>query len=120
MIRRLVVLFVFLSGLFAVPHVSSAATITATWYDLPPGPMANGKPFNSQNPAIAAGTETLFGKVLLVTNPNNKKSIIVSVTDRMSKNTRGTHIDLSRAGAIRLGFLEEGKIPVEIQVLPSR
>lgn len=95
---------------------ASATTITATWYNLPGSPMANGELFDPRNPTLAAGTKTLYGKVLLVTNPKNGKSIIVFVKDKMHKKWQ-FRIDLSPAGAAQLGFLTDGRVLVDIQEL---
>lgn len=56
-----------------------------------------------------------FGTLLKVTNPTNKKEVIVKVTDR-GPFSRGRIIDLSYAAAKELGMLLQGVCTVEVQV----
>lgn len=56
-----------------------------------------------------------FGTMLKVTNVQNKKEVIVRVTDR-GPHTRGRIIDLSYAAAKEIGMLLQGVCTVEVQV----
>lgn len=57
-----------------------------------------------------------FGTRLKVTNKNNQKSVIVTVTDR-GPHVKRYLIDLSYAAAKELGMIQMGICPVEIQVI---
>lgn len=86
----------------------------ASWY----GPKfdgkltANGEIYDQM--AYTAAHKTLpFGTLLKVTNPLNKKSVIVRINDR-GPYIEGRNIDLSKGTAEALGMLEDGVIQVEI------
>jgi rare lipoprotein A (peptidoglycan hydrolase) len=94
---------------------------TASWY----GPgfqgrrMATGRPFNED--AMTAAHRTLpLGTTVLVTNLLNGRSVIVSIMDR-GPMIATRLIDLSRAAAIRLGFVDRGltRVKVEVVSVPS-
>ncbi len=90
----------------------------ASWYG--PGfhgrTMANGKRFDQFNPNHMAHKSLPFGTKLLVTNLQNGKAIVATVTDR-GPYIKGRCVDMSRAGAERLGFISRGHAPVRIQVV---
>jgi rare lipoprotein A len=66
----------------------------------------------------AAHKSLPLGTRVKVTNRENQKSVEVIINDRMSK--RSPHIiDLSKAGARELGFLNQGFALVSIEVIPS-
>lgn len=54
---------------------------------------------------------------LKVINPANGREVIVRINDRTGKR-KTPLIDLSRAAAKKLGFLEKGKIPVQVILVP--
>lgn len=56
-----------------------------------------------------------FGTILKVTNLKNDSTIIVKVVDRMGKTPHV--IDLTKAGAKRLNFLQAGVAKVKIELL---
>src|SRR5687768_14493823 len=69
---------------------------------------------------IAAHPTHPFGTLVRVTNVRNRRSVTVRIVDRgpaRSARTRGVIIDLSRAAASRLGFLEAGRARVRIEVV---
>ena len=75
--------------------------------------MANGKPFDMR--AMTAAHKTLpFGSVVLVTSKVSGKAVRVEITDR-GPYTKGRVIDLSRAAAEALDFVDEGLTHVVIQ-----
>ena len=80
---------------------------------------ASGEPFNQR--AMTAAHRTLpLGTVVRVTNLENGRSVVVRINDRgpYGKNHRkGTIIDLSRAAAQRLQFLEDGLVKVRVEVV---
>ena len=69
------------------------------------------------NEAATAAHKTLpMGTKVRVTNQNNGKSEIVTITDR-GPYTRGRVIDLTIGCAERLGFRSRGVAPVKVEVL---
>ncbi|OGG86056.1 hypothetical protein A2392_01160 [Candidatus Kaiserbacteria bacterium RIFOXYB1_FULL_46_14] len=93
-------------------------TCMASWY----GPgfngrlMANGRPFNQDNPNLAAHKSLPFGTKLVITNLNNGKTHKTTVTDR-GPYVKGRCVDVSRAGAIKLGFISRGHTRVRVQIV---
>jgi len=69
--------------------------------------MANGQRFRASDKTTAAHKTLPLGKILWVTNPKNGRSLIVKVKDR-GPYVRGRDLDLSRAAAEELGYVEEG------------
>ena len=80
---------------------------------------ASGETFNQR--AMTAAHRTLpLGTVVRVTNLENGRSVVVRINDRgpYGKNHRkGTIIDLSRAAAQRLQFIEDGLVKVRVEVV---
>lgn len=66
----------------------------------------------------AAHKELPFGTMVRVTNLENNKSIVVKINDR-GPFKPGRIIDLSKAGAKRLGFLGSGVTKVVLEILPE-
>ena len=78
-------------------------------------PMACGEPFNEY--AMVAAHRTLpLGTTVRVTNLRNGRSVVVRIMDR-GPWLAGRAIDLSKAAAERLRFVNEGLAPVRISVL---
>jgi rare lipoprotein A len=76
---------------------------------------ANGEIFS--NSLLTCAHRTLpFGTLLKVIRPENQRSVLVRVNDRGPFNEE-LLIDLSKAAAMELGFLNEGRALVQIQVL---
>ena len=103
---------------FATTTHASVEKCSASWYG--PGfhgkKMANGKPFDQNNHNHLAHKSLPFGTKLEITNLLNGKTLRATVTDR-GPFIRGRCVDLSKAGAIRLGFLSRGHAPVRVQVV---
>lgn len=78
--------------------------------------MANGKPFN-ENAMTCASRDYPLGTKLRVTNKATKQSIVVVVTDRISKRFKGIRVDLSRGAFIKLSPLSKGVIFVDIDIV---
>jgi rare lipoprotein A len=77
--------------------------------------MACGEPFDEN--ALTAAHRTLpLGSVVTVTNLRNGRSVTVRVKDR-GPAISGRLIDLSKAAAVRLGFIHRGLTPVKVQVV---
>lgn len=93
----------------------------ASWYGeyFDGKPMANGKPFDMEKVSVAHRNLPLGTKVR-VTNVENGKYVFAVVTDRgpyTKENGRySREIDLSKKAAEKLGSLEEGLVPVRIEV----
>ena len=80
--------------------------------------MANGQKFD-ENGLTAASNTLSLGTWVRVSNLRNNKSVIVQITDRMHpKNKR--LIDLSKAAAKKLGFLNRGLAKVKVEVTDPR
>jgi len=86
----------------------------ASWY----GPGFNGRltttgeRFN-QNAMTAASKTLPLGSRVVVTNPENGRSVEVRINDR-GPHVRGRTLDLSKRAAQKLGITRKGVAPVEI------
>jgi rare lipoprotein A len=80
---------------------------------------ASGVPFD--NDAFVAAHPTYpFGTLVRVTNVGNRRSVTVRIVDRgptRAVRARGVVIDLSRAAAVALGFLDAGHARVRLDVV---
>jgi rare lipoprotein A len=76
---------------------------------------SNGE-FYDKNDFTAAHKTLPFNTLLLVTNKQNNKSVVVRVNDR-GPFIKSRVIDLSRAAAKKIGMVPFGVIPVKIEVL---
>lgn len=95
-------------------EITFAQTGTASWYG--PGfngkKTASGKIFNT-NHLVAAHRTLPFGTKVKVTNLSNKKSVLVTITDRgpyMHKRI----IDLSKAAKNAIGMGGTAKVVLQI------
>ena len=74
-----------------------------------------------QNAMVAAHRAYPFGTLLRVTNLDNDRSVQVRVIDRgpfgAPKKAKQKIIDLSRRAAAQLGFIDEGRALVRVDVL---
>ena len=70
------------------------------------------------NQLTAAHNTLPFGTVVKVTNPRNKRSVKVTVTDR-GPHARGRIIDLSRKAARKIDIVEAGVAPVQLKVVKA-
>ena len=80
---------------------------------------ASGETFN-QWAMVAAHRSLPLGTVVKVTNLENRRQVVLRVIDRgpYGRNFRkGTIIDVSLGAARRLGFLREGIVPVQVEVV---
>ena len=81
-------------------------------------PTANGERFDPRQ--LTAAHRTLpFGTRVRVTNLENGRQVVVRINDR-GPYRKGRVIDLSRAAARRLGFVEDGVTNVRIEVLKDK
>lgn len=91
--------------------------LTASWYgpDFHGRPTASGERFNMH--ALTCAHKTLkFGTRLMVTNPDNGRSVIVTVNDR-GPFVRGRDLDLSYGSAKAIGLIEKGVGRVRVEYL---
>lgn len=80
---------------------------------------ASGEVFD-QRRLVAAHRTLPLGSVVRVTNRENGRSVVVRIVDRgpYGRNHRkGCIIDLSKAAARRLQFIDDGIVHVRVQVL---
>jgi rare lipoprotein A len=75
--------------------------------------MANGEPYD-KNKLTASHKKHPFGTKLKVTNMENSKSVVVTVTDRMAQKNPAV-IDVTRRAAEELGFVKVGKTRVKVE-----
>jgi rare lipoprotein A len=89
----------------------------ASWYgeECDGNLTASGEVFD-MNGLTAAHRTLPIGTTVQVTNLKNKKAILLRVNDR-GPNLEGRLIDVSRAAAQRLGFLNAGLTRVEVKVM---
>ncbi|MDF7812564.1 septal ring lytic transglycosylase RlpA family protein [Hymenobacter sp. YC55] len=67
----------------------------------------------------AAHNTLPFGTVIRVTNPRNHRSVKVTVTDR-GPHAKGRIVDLSRKAARKIGIIDAGVAPVQLQVVKKK
>lgn len=90
--------------------------VIASWYALDGQIMANGEIFNQDNPFLAAHKSLPFGSRVLVYNPSNEKGLVVTITDR-GPFVKNRHLDLSKAAAEILDFIEVGVAKLMMRVI---
>ncbi len=78
---------------------------------------ANGETF-SNSKMTAANNFLKLGTWVRVTNTKNGKSVVVKINDRMNKRNKRL-IDMSRASAKKLGYINAGLGHVKMEVLPA-
>jgi rare lipoprotein A len=67
---------------------------------------------------LTAAHKTLpFGTKVRVTNPRNKQSVVVTITDRMAQYNKNL-IDLTVRAARELGIIQQGRAQVTVEVEP--
>lgn len=80
---------------------------------------ASGEPFD-MNALVAAHPTYPFGTIVRVTNLTNKRTVEVRVVDRgpaSHARDEGVIIDLSKAAATALAFIDDGRAKVRTEVL---
>ena len=93
-----------------------AERLEATYYhpSLAGEPMANGQPYDPRNPRLASSNRHRLGTLLLLRRVDGAASVTVEIMDRGSAELT---LDLSEAAFQRLGPLQEGRIPVCVEVV---
>lgn len=103
---------------------SSASAVPLTWTEVgwsswygteSDGNTASGEPYD-MNKLTAAHRTLPFNSKIKVTNLRNGKEVTVRVNDR-GPNVPGRLLDLSKAAALKLGFIGSGRAPVRVTVL---
>jgi len=79
---------------------------------------ANGEVYDKVK-MTAAHRSLAFKTKIKVTNLENKKSVIVIINDR-GPFVEGRIIDLSRAAAEKLGFVDKGVVKVRVEVVGGK
>ena len=69
-----------------------------------------------QNKMTAAHNRLPMGTKIKVTNLRNKRSVVVKVNDRLHHRNKRL-VDLSRAAAVKLGYIGRGITRVKVEVL---
>ena len=80
---------------------------------------ASGSTFDNRT-LVAAHPSLPFGSIVRVTNLQNQRAVIVQIVDRGpadSVRAGGVIIDVSRATAERLNFVQAGRTKVRVEVL---
>lgn len=89
----------------------------ATWYGkaFHGRPTTSGEKYNMH--AMTAAHRTLpFGTYVKVTNPANRKAVVVRINDR-GPFAKNRIVDLSFAAAEKLGIVHKGPVPVRLTAL---
>jgi hypothetical protein len=76
---------------------------------------ASGKPYD-MNAFTAAHPSLPFGTLVMVTNERNQKSLVLEITDR-GPSIEGRIINLSFAAAQQIEMVQQGIVPVHVQIL---
>jgi rare lipoprotein A len=124
LIKPFIILCIFLlSSCASTSHIDSIPKqrnnyVVASWYGqkFNGRPTASGEIFNMY--AMTCAHKTFqFGTKLRVTNPDNNKSVIVTVNDR-GPFIRGRDLDLSYGAAKKIGIVKKGVGIVIIDLIP--
>jgi rare lipoprotein A len=106
--RLLLIPFIF----FPLISYAETATYYHDWFN---GKiMSNGQVYRNYRNTCASMFHRM-GTRLKVTNLVNKKSVIVTVTDRGNFSHR--NVDLSKSAFMRIGKLSQGRLNVKIEIL---
>ena len=119
----LLLAFLFLSSCATAPDVKNISRaggtyVVASWYGkkFNGRPTASGEKFDMYGMTCAHRT-LAFGTKLRITNPDNKKSVIVRVNDR-GPFIRGRDLDLSYGAAKEIGIVQKGVGRVMLEHVP--
>lgn len=76
---------------------------------------ASGVPYDARD-LVAAHRTFPLGTIVRVTNEENGRAVDLKIIDRTGPGA-GTTLDVSRAAAEKLGFVEQGRTRIRIDVL---
>ena len=112
--KRILILMIFISQI--------VFSQTASWYGKGfEGKLTASGYIYSSNQLTCASNKYPFGTVLKVTNKENKKSVVVVVTDRGSFTEKyGREIDLSRKAFDKIAISNEGLIKVDVKIVNKK
>ncbi|MCW3077083.1 MAG: rare lipoprotein [Bacteroidetes bacterium] len=114
---KVILLFLFSSSSFCSTAQQGAETGTASFYaDKFIGRKCSSGEIFNQNSLTGAHKNLKFGTRVKVTNLKNDSSVIVTINDRMPKNSKRC-IDVTKKAAKQLNFLNAGLIKVRVEVL---
>jgi rare lipoprotein A len=114
--------FIMFAALVAVPILAalpaSANTMVASWYgeECRGNRMANGYVFWETDSTVAAHKSLPFGTKLELTNSENGRTHTVVVQDR-GPYIEGRDLDLSKAAAQKLGYLNAGTATLWVRII---
>jgi rare lipoprotein A len=97
----------------ALAHNGGALADTATWYKLCGKKTASGEPMDC-GAMTAAHPYLPFGTLVWVKHKNGNTAV-VRINDRLP--SRGEGIDLTPAGADKLGMRQQGKANVTMRII---
>ena len=112
-----------ISGLAALLMFSNASAVAsvqcgkASWYAMT-GRTASGERANP-NEMVAAHRTLPFGTKVMVENLRNGRIAIVRINDR-GPFVRGRVIDVSKAAAAKLGFVNHGTARVRVSIMDRK
>jgi rare lipoprotein A len=106
-----------LAGCASTPHGSGSETGIASFYgpEFQSRKTANGERYDAAL-ATAAHRTLPFGTKVRVTNTQNGKAVVVRINDR-GPFAKGRIIDLSRSAFQTIAHVNDGVVPVRVQVL---
>ena len=97
------------------PHHGYAMSGMASWYG-ESQTTASGERFDKHKMTAAHRTLPL-GTYVRVTNTRNGRSVVVRINDRGPYGGHGRIIDLSEAAAKKLDMIDDGVVPVHLEVV---
>lgn len=111
----------FLTGIILMLFIACTSAGTASWYGKGfEGKLTASGYLYDSNQLTCASNDYPFGTVLRVTNKENKKSVLVVVTDRGGFEEYGRKIDLSKAAFSKIATHGHGLIDVKIEVVSQK
>ena len=106
-------------------EIGLEVTQGASFYDdckIDPGnpctPLSSGEEFDADRPDNAASPIYPDGTMLTLVNPKTKATALVRVNNS-GPYFKGRLLDVSRATAVQLGFLDEGTAQLTVTVMPD-
>lgn len=118
---KLLIICCFISLIYSEPNYAQhIETGMASFYsDSLQGRMtASGEAYDKIK-MTAAHRSLAFNTKIKVTNLDNKKSVVVIINDR-GPFVEGRIIDLSRAAAEKLDFIDKGVVKVRVEVIKGK
>jgi rare lipoprotein A (peptidoglycan hydrolase) len=78
--------------------------------------MANGSTFNDNN-FTGASRDFSLGSIVRITNLQTGKSVVIKITDRISRRFKGKRIDLSKSAFKSICDLDKGLCKVRVELI---